>query len=92
MPKPEEKPAGVRRALYEQIATLVAGHEVADVLSALADNLAQAAGFASKSPQEAEKLLTGMVPSMARSIREGWPYIIEAKARGALPAAEGSRA
>lgn len=70
-----------RRALYLQVATLVAGNPVADAIGALADNLAQAAGFASESPAAAEELLRGLVDDMARHLRDGWPAILEAKAR-----------
>mgnify|MGYP000860938334 CR=1 FL=1 len=72
---------GRRRALYLQVATLVAGNPVADAIGALADNLAQAAGFASESPAAAEALLRSLVDDMARHVRDGWPVILEAKAR-----------
>lgn len=56
---------GHRRTLYLQIATLVAGNPVADAIGALADNLAQAAGFASESPAAPPRLLVGpaLVPA-----------------------------
>lgn len=69
-----------RRQLYIQVATLVAGHPVGDAISALADNLAQAVGFASESPAAAEGLLRSLVSGMARHVRDGWPAILEAKA------------
>jgi hypothetical protein len=78
-----------RRQLYEQIATLVAGHDACDVFCALGDNLWQAAAFLSDSPAKAEELLLLTLPDMMRDMRENWDYIVAAKAQGAALDAAG---
>ena len=73
-----------RSKLSEQVAVLCAGHPVGDVLYVLADRLSEIAGFASKSPEEAEVLLRKLVPDMVHTIRVNWPGIREAQLRANL--------
>lgn len=74
-----------RRALYETIATITAGHRAGDVVAALTDNLATAAGFVSDSPEAAERLILSLVPDMVGAIRDNWPLIAANKARAGRP-------
>lgn len=71
-----------RRALYEQIALLVAGHRGGDVFAALADNLWQAAAFLCDSPEAAEKLIRDSIPDLVRDMRANWHLVNDVKLHG----------
>ena len=73
-----------RRALYETLQMVLAGHSVATCPAATSDSLAAAIGFAARDRAHVDVLMKLFVEDMTRTIDENWDYFRTVRASALL--------